>query len=52
MRPIEYLPGDSHRYIVWANYVADFPVGYRGLCAFCHGDPCAEHSHGLIATYR
>jgi hypothetical protein len=38
-------------------YVADiseYPRDAGNLCAFCHGDPCAEHSgpETAIAQYR
>ena len=25
-------------------YLADYPRGADGHCAFCHGDPCAERA--------
>jgi len=25
-------------------YIAEFPRGIDGTCAYCHGDPCAEDS--------
>lgn len=31
---------------VWLDvkYIAEFARDAKGLCAFCHGDPCAESS--------
>ena len=33
---------------------AEYPVGEDHTCAFCHGDPCAEHSDpdSQIAQYH
>ena len=35
------------------SYFAEFLRDLDGLCAFCHGDPCAENSHpsSLISKY-
>jgi hypothetical protein len=34
-------------------YIAEYPRGVDGTCAFCHGDPCAERSgpDTLIGKY-
>lgn len=34
-------------------YIAEFPRGVDGTCAYCHGDPCAERSPAtsLIAKF-
>ena len=41
--PTLFLPGDGTRVIVEVKYIADgFARDADSLCAFCHGDPCAE----------
>jgi hypothetical protein len=42
MTKLEFLPGDGTRVVVEVAYLSDFPRDVRGLCAFCHADPCAE----------
>lgn len=34
-------------------YIAEYPRGEDGTCAYCHGDPCAETSgpETLIGAY-
>lgn len=34
-------------------YIAEYPRGVDGTCAYCHGDPCAERSgpDSLIGAY-
>lgn len=53
MTLVNYLPGDGTEIPVDVEYLADFPRGTGGTCAFCHGDPCAERSAAdtLIAQY-
>lgn len=50
---VEYLPGDGTEAFVRVTYIADYPRGEDGLCAYCHGDPCAENStpNSLIGGY-
>lgn len=54
---VPFLPGDgTGETMLKVKYIASgFPRDARGLCAFCHGDPCNEDVHGnpdsLIAAY-
>lgn len=54
---VPFLCGDgSGEIILKVKYIASgFPRDARGLCAFCHGDPCNEDKQGnpdsLIAAY-
>lgn len=41
---IKYLPGYGVTYFINVKYIAETPVDDRSLCAFCHGDPCAEEA--------
>ncbi len=42
---LEYLPGNGQIYLVNVAYITDQgAVDAYGLCAFCHGDPCAEET--------
>lgn len=43
--PVPYYIGDgSGRMFLYVAVIAQFPRDGDHLCAFCHGDPCAEHS--------
>ncbi len=45
MSAVPFLCGDgSDEITLDVIYVAGFPRGHDGRCAFCHGDPCAESS--------
>lgn len=51
---VPFLIGDGTGEIMLkVKYIADFPRDADTQCAFCHGDPCAEHSGpgSLIAMY-
>ena len=39
---VKFLPGDGTTIMVEVAWISDFPKDKDGLCAFCHGDPCAE----------
>lgn len=43
MPQIRFMPGDPTDGLVDVEWIGfDFARGKDGLCAFCHGDPCAE----------
>jgi hypothetical protein len=43
--PVPYYVGDgSGRMFLYVADIAEYPRDADNLCAFCHGDPCAEHS--------
>jgi len=50
---VKFLPGDGTTCHVYVDYLTyDFPRGRDGLCAYCHGDPLAEHGvNALIRGY-
>lgn len=52
-KSIEYYPGDGTTEFVPVAYLADFPRGEDGTCAYCHADPLAERTppHPRIADY-
>jgi hypothetical protein len=41
---VRFLPGNGTEVFVDVKYIAQFPRGADGTCAFCHGDPCNEES--------
>lgn len=50
---VPFLPGNGTEVMLTVTYISEFPRDVRGLCAFCHGDPCAETSppESHIARY-
>lgn len=53
--PVPFLIGDgTGETLLLVKYIAEFPRDSKGDCAFCHGDPCAEHSpsESRIAQYH
>jgi hypothetical protein len=43
--PVPYYIGDgSERMFIYVADIAEYPRDADNFCAFCHGDPCAEHS--------
>ena len=46
-------PANEPETMLSVIYIAEFPRGVDGTCAYCHGDPCAETSgpESLIAKY-
>ena len=50
---VPYYPGNGTEVMLQVSYIADFPVGADGTCAFCHGDPSAVTSSpdSWIGTY-
>lgn len=46
--------GEGERVILLVSYWAEYLRDINGLCAFCHGDPCADSSppDSLIARER
>lgn len=51
---VPFLTGDgTGETMLTVTYIAEFPRDTNGLCAFCHGDPCAEESSAvsLISKY-
>jgi len=43
-----YYPGDGTEVQLPVAYIADFPRGENGACAFCGGDPCAERTDAVL----
>jgi hypothetical protein len=41
---VPFFPGNGERVMLEVSYLADYPRGTDGTCAFCHGDPCGERS--------
>lgn len=42
---VPFLIGDgTDQVMLTVIYIAEFPRGVDGTCAFCHGDSCAERS--------
>lgn len=53
--PVPYWIGDSSdRMFLYVADISEYPRDAANLCAFCHGDPCAERSgpETEIAKYR
>lgn len=52
---LSHTPGvpDGPPTMLTVIYIAEYPRGVNGTCAYCHGDPCAERSRAtsLIAKY-
>lgn len=43
--PVPYYIGDgSGRIFIYVADISEYPRDGDNLCAFCHGDPCAERS--------
>jgi hypothetical protein len=43
--PVPFYCGDgTDAIMLQVRYISDYPKGKSGLCAFCHGDPCAQNS--------
>jgi hypothetical protein len=42
MTMVRFLPGDGTETEVDVAIIAEFPRDDQWMCAFCHGDPCAE----------
>ena len=42
---VRFYPGDGTEQFIEVKYISDFARGGDGLCAFCHGDPCAEEAN-------
>ena len=40
----DYLTADDEEVWLDVAYIAEYPRDADGLCAYCHGDPCAERS--------
>jgi len=54
---VDFLPGDGKTYVVEVAYIHQNAVDVNSLCAFCHGDPCAEEYpenplSSMIGYYR
>jgi hypothetical protein len=50
---VPYLPGDGTEQQLEVAYIAEYPRGPGGTCAFCSGDPLGTRSPAgsLIAAY-
>jgi hypothetical protein len=44
MSQVAFCPGDGTTIMLEVAYMAEFLRDNDGVCAFCHGDPCAEES--------
>jgi hypothetical protein len=43
--PVPFYIGDgSERMFIYVASYSEYPRDVNHLCAFCHGDPCAERS--------
>lgn len=43
--PVPFWIGDgSERKFIYVASISEYPRDADHLCAFCHGDPCAERS--------
>lgn len=41
-RTVAFTAGDGTQEYIEVACIAEYPRGADGLCAYCHGDPCAE----------
>jgi hypothetical protein len=41
---VPFLGDGEDAVLLTVIYIAEYPRGLDGTCAYCHGDPCAERS--------